>query len=50
LSLVFALVQLNTLIGDKVHRDHAEEELVAAARYQAEAKDLDGAWKLTDGS
>jgi hypothetical protein len=47
-SLIFGMVQLNTLIRDKINRDRAVDELVAAARYQAEAKDLDGAWRLAD--
>ena len=48
LSLIFGMVQLNTLIRDKINRDRAVDELIDAARYQAEADDLDGAWSLAE--
>jgi hypothetical protein len=46
LSLIFAMVQLRTIVADKVNRDRAIFELLAAARFQAEAQDLEGAWNL----
>lgn len=46
LSLVFAMVQLRTIVADKVNRDRAVFELLAAARFQAEVQDLEGAWNL----